>query len=67
MALLDRAINHFGVSEEVEAVVKESALGQGLDEFLAAMQRLYEAKQFFEENKPDSVELESVVRKSYTR
>lgn len=46
----------------MESIILSRPNGQdGLNEYLDAMERLYEAKNYFEKNNPQSVELENVV------
>jgi exocyst complex protein 7 len=66
LAELDHVIGFYGVSQEVEAVVRAGP-GPGadaesrLEPFLAAMTKLQAAQEYFEKNNPQSVELENVV------
>jgi exocyst complex protein 7 len=63
---LDHVIAFYGVSQEVEPVVRAGPGpiangGSGLDVFLQAMNKLQLAQEYFEKNNPQSVELENVV------
>jgi len=59
---LDHAIGYYGVCQEVEAVVRAEPSGpSGLDGFLEAMNRLYNAQRYFQKNNPSSVELQNVT------
>ncbi|XP_043511909.1 exocyst complex component 7 isoform X1 [Frieseomelitta varia] len=59
---LDHAIGYYGVCQEVEATVRAGPGGSGgLDNFLEAMNRLYNAQRYFQKNNPSSVELENVT------
>ena len=64
LASLDHVISYYGVSKEVEPIIKDGPSNQGLSLFLHALGRLQEAMVFFEKNNPQSVELENVVRLS---
>lgn len=60
--MLDHAIGYYGVCQEVEAVVRAEPSGPGgLDGFLEAMNRLYNAQRYFQKNNPSSVELQNVT------
>lgn len=61
LAALDHVIGYYSVAQEVEVTVRSGPFVAGLDEFLAAMQRLQNALTYFEKNNPQSVELENVV------
>lgn len=66
MVALDHVISFYGVSQEVESVVRAGPGpvangGSGLDAFLQAMNKLQVAQEYFEKNNPQSVELENVV------
>lgn len=62
MSILDHAIGYYGVCQEVEAVVRAEPSGPGgLDGFLEAMNRLYNAQRYFQKNNPSSVELQNVT------
>jgi exocyst complex protein 7 len=52
LASLDNVISYYSVSKEVEPVIKESPLSQGLEVFLQSLGRLQEAMHFFERNNP---------------
>ncbi|XP_053981146.1 exocyst complex component 7 [Hylaeus anthracinus] len=59
---LDHAIGYYGVCQEVEGAVRTGPGGSGdLDNFLEAMNRLYNAQRYFQKNNPSSVELENVT------
>lgn len=60
LAALDHVIGYYSVAQEVEVTVRSGPFVAGLDEFLAAMQRLQAALHYFEKNNPQSVELENV-------
>lgn len=60
LAALDHVIGYYSVAQEVEVTVRSGPFVAGLDEFLAAMQRLQNALTYFEKNNPQSVELENV-------
>lgn len=60
LAALDHVIGYYSVAQEVEVTVRSGPFVAGLDEFLAAMQRLQSALHYFEKNNPQSVELENV-------
>lgn len=60
LAALDHVIGYYSVAQEVEITVRSGPFVAGLDEFLAAMQRLQTALHYFEKNNPQSVELENV-------
>ncbi|XP_063971886.1 exocyst complex component 7 [Diachasmimorpha longicaudata] len=58
---LDHAIGYYGVCQEVEGAVRSGPSGAGgLDGFLEAMNRLYNAERYFQKNNPSSVELENI-------
>ncbi|XP_011304280.1 exocyst complex component 7 [Fopius arisanus] len=58
---LDHAIGYYGVCQEVEGAVRSGPGGAGgLDGFLDAMNRLYNAERYFQKNNPSSVELENI-------
>lgn len=60
--MLDHAIGYYGVCQEVETAVRGGPSGAGgLDGFLDAMNRLYNAQRYFQKNNPSSVELENVT------
>ncbi|KAG7199908.1 hypothetical protein KM043_014351 [Ampulex compressa] len=62
LTVLDHAIGYYGVCQEVEGVVRAGPAGSsGLDGFLEAMNRLYNAQRYFQRNNPSSVELENVA------
>ncbi|XP_039306040.1 exocyst complex component 7 [Solenopsis invicta] len=62
LSVLDHAIGYYGVCQEVEAVVRAEPSGpSGLDGFLEAMNRLYNAQRYFQKNNPSSVELQNVT------
>ncbi|KAM0725364.1 Exocyst complex component 7 [Formica fusca] len=62
LSILDHAIGYYGVCQEVEAVVRAEPSGpSGLDGFLEAMNRLYNAQRYFQKNNPSSVELQNVT------
>lgn len=59
---LDHAIGYYGVCQEVEGAVRAGPAGSGgLDSFLEATNRLYNAQRYFQKNNPSSVELENVT------
>jgi exocyst complex component 7 len=63
---LDNVISYYSVSQEVEAVIRNGPCSSNdgdyrLEPFLAAMTRLQSARDYFEKNNPQSVELENVV------
>ena len=61
LTVLDHAIGYYGVCQEVEGPVCAGPNGAGgLDGFLEAMNRLYNAQRYFQKNNPSSVELENV-------
>lgn len=61
LTALDHAIGYYGVCEEVEIPVKNGPNGAGgIDGFLDAMNRLYNAEKYFQKNNPSSVELENI-------
>lgn len=61
MTLLDHAISYYSVCQEVENSVRAGPNGtSGLDGFLEAMNRLYNAQRYFQKNNPSSVELENI-------
>ncbi|XP_018903905.1 exocyst complex component 7 [Bemisia tabaci] len=61
VAALDDVIGYYGVSKEVEVVIRAGPSGpEGLEQFLAAMTRLQQAQRYFEKSNPQSVELENV-------
>ncbi|XP_011496854.1 PREDICTED: exocyst complex component 7 [Ceratosolen solmsi marchali] len=61
LTVLDHAIGYYGVCQEVESSVRGGPNGTGgLDGFLEAMNRLYNAQRYFQKNNPSSVELENV-------
>lgn len=58
---MDHAIGYYGVCQEVEGSVRGGPNGAGgLDGFLEAMNRLYNAQHYFQKNNPSSVELENI-------
>lgn len=62
LSVLDHAIGYYGVCQEVEAMVRAEPSGPGgLDGFLEAMNRLYNAQRYFQKNNPSSVELQNVT------
>ncbi|KYN03557.1 PREDICTED: exocyst complex component 7 [Cyphomyrmex costatus] len=62
LSMLDHAIGYYGVCQEVEAVVRAEPSGpSGLDGFLEAMNRLYNAQRYFQKNNPSSVELQNIT------
>jgi exocyst complex protein 7 len=66
LTALDHVIAFYGVSQEVEPVIRAGpgpiANGDsGLEAFLQAMNKLQHAQEYFEKNNPQSVELENVV------
>ncbi|XP_032665755.1 exocyst complex component 7 [Odontomachus brunneus] len=62
LSVLDHAIGYYGVCQEVEDAVRAEPSGpSGLDGFLEAMNRLYNAQRYFQKNNPSSVELENVT------
>ena len=61
LAVLDHAIGYYGVCQQVEASIRGGTNGpDGLNSFLEAMNRLYDASRYFQKNNPSSVELENV-------
>ncbi|XP_051171052.1 exocyst complex component 7 isoform X1 [Leptopilina boulardi] len=61
LTVLDHAIGYYGVCQEVEGSVRGGPNGAGgLDGFLEAMNRLYNAQHYFQKNNPSSVELENI-------
>ncbi|XP_069692328.1 exocyst complex component 7 isoform X2 [Periplaneta americana] len=65
LTALDHVIGFYGVSQEVEPVVRSGPGpiangGSGLEAFLQAMDKLQLAQEYFEKNNPQSVELENV-------
>lgn len=59
---LDRVIMYHDVCPRVESIILGRPNGSDdLNEFLDAMERLHEAQNYFENNNPQSVELENVV------
>lgn len=62
LTVLDHAIGYYGVCQEVESAVRSGPSGPGgLDSFLEAMNRLYNAQRYFQKNNPSSVELENLA------
>lgn len=62
LSVLDHAIGYYGVCQEVEDAVRSEPSGpSGLDGFLEAMNRLYNAQRYFQKNNPSSVELENIT------
>ncbi|KAK8748229.1 hypothetical protein OTU49_016382 [Cherax quadricarinatus] len=58
---LDYVISFYNVAGQVEAVVKERPSSIGVPQYLEAMNRLAETCKFFEQNNPQSVEIENVT------
>lgn len=58
---LDHVIGYYNVAGQVESVVKERPSSIGVPQYLQAMDRLAETCKYFEQNKPESVEIENVV------
>lgn len=59
---MDRVITFHDVCTQVEPIILGNPnRSNDLNEFLDAMESLYEAKIYFEKNNPQSVELENVV------
>lgn len=62
---LDHVISLYSVSHEVEQTIRKGPgappNGTGLNTFLLAMNRLTQARLYFEKNNSQSVELENVV------
>ncbi|KAG7170358.1 Exocyst complex component 7-like [Homarus americanus] len=58
---LDYVISFYNVAGQVEAVVKERPSGIGVPKYLEAMDRLAETCKYFEQNNPQSVEIENVT------
>ncbi|CAB3371705.1 Hypothetical predicted protein [Cloeon dipterum] len=66
MVALDSVIGYYSVSQEVEDVIRDGprSANEGdfkLEPFLAAMNRLQVAKEYFQKNNPQSVELDNVI------
>lgn len=59
---LDHVISFYNVAGQVESVVKERPSTVGVPQYLQAMDRLAETCRYFEQNKPQSVEIENVVK-----
>lgn len=59
---LDHVISFYNVAGQVECVVKERPSSVGVPQYLQAMDRLAETCRYFEQNKPQSVEIENVVK-----
>ncbi|RZF38575.1 hypothetical protein LSTR_LSTR010908 [Laodelphax striatellus] len=60
LSALDHVIAYYGVAQEVESVVRAGPASAGLEQFLASMTRLQSALTYFQNNNPQSVELENV-------
>lgn len=58
---LDHVIGYYNVAGQVESVVKERPSSIGVPQYLQAMDRLAETCKYFEQNKPESVEIENVT------
>ncbi|XP_050700578.1 exocyst complex component 7-like isoform X1 [Eriocheir sinensis] len=58
---LDHVISFYNVAGQVEGVVKERPSSVGVPQYLQAMDRLAETCRYFEQNKPQSVEIENVT------
>ncbi|KAI4485940.1 hypothetical protein M0804_006429 [Polistes exclamans] len=62
LCILDHAIGYYGVCQEVEKSIRNGpSSSAGLNNFLDAMNRLYNAQRYFQKNNPSSVELENVT------
>ncbi|XP_063865546.1 exocyst complex component 7-like isoform X2 [Scylla paramamosain] len=58
---LDHVIGYYNVAGQVESLVKERPSSIGVPQYLQAMDRLAETCKYFEQNKPESVEIENVT------
>ncbi|XP_045598800.1 exocyst complex component 7 isoform X1 [Procambarus clarkii] len=58
---LDYVISFYNVAGQVEAVIKERPSSIGVPQYLEAMNRLAETCKYFEQNNPQSVEIENVT------
>ncbi|KAK4320782.1 hypothetical protein Pmani_008377 [Petrolisthes manimaculis] len=58
---LDYVISFYNVAGQVEGVVKERPSSIGVPQYLQAMDRLAETCKYFEQNNPQSVEIENVT------
>lgn len=65
MQELDYVISFYNVAGQVEGVIKERPSGIGVPQYLKAMDRLAETCKYFEQNNPQSVEIENVVISSF--
>lgn len=62
---LDHVIGFYNVACQVKGVVKERPSSVGVPQYLQAMDRLAETCRYFEQNKPQSVEIENLVTISF--
>ncbi|XP_071525220.1 exocyst complex component 7 isoform X2 [Panulirus ornatus] len=58
---LDYVISFYNVAGQVEGVIKERPSSNGVPQYLKAMDRLAETCKYFEQNNPQSVEIENVT------
>ncbi|XP_037794908.1 exocyst complex component 7-like isoform X2 [Penaeus monodon] len=58
---LDYVISFYNVAGQVEGTVRERPSSVGVPQYLEAMNRLAEACRYFEQNNPQSVEIENVT------
>ncbi|KAK2710835.1 exocyst complex component 7-like [Artemia franciscana] len=58
---LEDVLGYYYVSRDLDSVIKDRPLNIGVDRYLAALERLKSASQFFIRNSPESKELENVI------
>lgn len=58
---LDRVISFYNVAGQVESVIKDRPSTVGVPQYLQAMDRLAETCRYFEQNNPQSSEIDNVV------
>uniref|UniRef100_A0A2K5XHK6 Exocyst complex component 7 n=1 Tax=Mandrillus leucophaeus TaxID=9568 RepID=A0A2K5XHK6_MANLE len=61
LSCLDHVISYYHVASDTEKIIREGPTGR-LEEYLGSMAKIQKAVEYFQDNSPDSPELNKVVR-----
>ncbi|XP_023585187.1 exocyst complex component 7 [Trichechus manatus latirostris] len=61
LSCLDHVISYYHVASDTERIIREGPTGR-LEEYLGSMAKIQKAVEYFQDNSPDSPELNKVVR-----
>ncbi|XP_013211110.2 exocyst complex component 7-like, partial [Microtus ochrogaster] len=64
LSCLDHVISYYHVASDTEKIIREGPTGR-LEEYLGSMAKIQKAVEYFQDNSPDSPELNKVVRNQW--